>query len=106
MSGERKRKVFPKMHVLLVGFLRPGVGLFISIACSVIVSRILVSGLMDFIVTEIGPAPFSEQSMSAPDSFTSKYALSLRVVPEGDVNSTVFNGSALAVGVFVNKIIA
>lgn len=72
------------MHVLLVGFLMPGVGSLISIAWSVMVSRIEVSGLMDFIVTEIGPAPFSEQSMSAPDSFTSKNALSLNVTPRGN----------------------
>ena len=94
------------MHVLLVGFLKPTSGLLISIAWRVMVSRMEVSGLMDFIVTEIGPAPFSEQSMSAPDSFTSKNMGSLNVSPPGLVNSTTLRGSALAVGVLANKIIA
>lgn len=60
------------------------------------VSHILVSGLMDCMVTEMGPLPFSAQSVSAPDSLMSKNALSLRVTPSGESNSTTFNGSALA----------
>lgn len=82
------------MHVLFVGVLRPGVGSFISIACRVMVSRMEVSGLMDLIVTEIGPAPFSEQSVSIDNSLTSKNALSLNVIALGESNSTMLRGSA------------
>src|SRR5689334_12139081 len=90
------------MHVLSVVVLNPGVGLFISIACNVIVSRMVVSGFIDFIVTLMGPIPFSAQSISAPDSFMSKKTLSLSVTPPGDVNSTMFRGSAFAFGIWFN----